>query len=186
MKITKNKLRLQVPDNMYVPSIQNEIRDNLVRMGVSGLSIDIRYDVRTNIAMVRFTFNNQNYEMKVSSQKDVRSNLFAINKRIEYKARLHLLDIEPFDISVSPYLQIENQSGNTQPNFQQPKVSAHNYVVLGIPEYTNTKDLEKRYKDLVRTFHPDMALSSEAKMEFEKKMAEINQAWTEIKKERGI
>ena len=60
------------------------------------------------------------------------------------------------------------------------------YTQLGIAEYSNNEDIEKHYKKLVKAFHPDMALSEEAKKEFEKRMTEINEAYTEIKKERGL
>ena len=110
MKITKSKLKLNVPENKYLPSIQDEIRENLNRMGVDGLSVDIRYDAGSNIALIRFSFKGKNYEMKVSNQKDVRANMWAIAKRVEYKARMHLLGIEPFEISVSHYLQLEDKS----------------------------------------------------------------------------
>ncbi len=98
MKITKSKLRL-TPPTKYLPGIMDEIRENLQRMGVDGLSIDVRYDVRNNIALVRFRFKTKNYEMKVSNQKDIRQNMHAISKRIEYKVRMHLLEIESFEIS---------------------------------------------------------------------------------------
>jgi DnaJ-domain-containing protein 1 len=185
MKIRKDKLTLKVPYNKYLPSIQDEIRQNLSRMGVDGLSIDIRYDIRTNVAFVRFMFKGKHYEMKVNNQMDIRSNMWALNKRIEYKARMHLLEIESFDVSVSPYLQLDNLSGvNT--NFEMPKATAKSYAILGIPEYTSNADIDKKYKQLAKTFHPDMALSEDAKKEFEKRFAEINQAYDEIKKERCI
>lgn len=185
MQITKSKLKLKVPEGVYLPTIQNQIRENLMRMGVSGLCIDIRYDVRQNVCMVKFIFNNKSYEMMVRNQPDVKANMWAINKRIEYKARLHLLDIEPFEVSVSPYLQLENQSGIYE-NPELPKAQVRCYIILGLPEYASNNQIEKRYRELVKSFHPDMALSEEAKNEFGKKMAEINFAYTEIKKERGI
>lgn len=185
MKITKSKLRLEVPSGKKITEIQTEIRDNLARMGVNGISIDIRYDVRTNIAMLRFDFNKKLYEMIVNNQSDVRANLYAIARRVEYKARLHLLAIEPFDISVSPYLAIENKTGIRPDAFELPKAPPHAYAVLGVPEYVSLLEIEKRYKELVKTFHPDNALSTGAKLEFEKRMAEINQAIEEIRKERG-
>ena len=184
MKITKNKLKLNVPENKYLPSIQDEIRENLSRLGVSGLSVDVRYDVRLNVAMVRFNFKGKNYEIKISNQKDVRANMWAVSKRIEYKARLHLLDIEPFDISVSPYLMIE---GNIDADYKEPaKANSKNYVILGIAEYASNDEIEKKYKHLCKTFHPDMMLSDEAKKEAEKRISEINTAYSEIKKERGM
>ena len=77
MKITKSKLELKIPEGKSPLSIQHEIKENLERMGVNGITIDIRYDVRGNIALVRFYFNGRNYEKKISNQKDVRANLYA-------------------------------------------------------------------------------------------------------------
>lgn len=185
MKITKNKLTLKIPSGRSMPSIQNEIRENLSRMGVDGLSIDIRYDVRSNVSLIRFTFKGKSYEMRITNQKDVRLAMWAINKRVEYKARMHLLGIEPFDISVSPYLMLEDKDHLSE-NFNPVHASPKNYAILGIPEYSSNEDIEKTYKKLVKAFHPDMALSSEAKVEFEKRLAEINSAYDEIKKERGM
>lgn len=187
MKITKQKLKLDAPSAKHLPVIINEIRENLTRMGVDGLSIDIRYDVRTNIALLRFNFNNKPYEMRVSNQKDIRTNLYALSRRIEYKARMHLLDIEPFDISISPYIAIEDKSGSSGSanQFEFPKASGKAYAVLGVPEYSSNDEIEKRYRHLVKSYHPDLALSDEAKSEFSKKLVEINVAYTEIKRERG-
>lgn len=186
MKISKKILKLKVPSNKYLPSIEEEIKENLKRMGVSGLSIDLRFDARQNVALLRFSFNGKNYEVRINNQQDVRANMYAIARRVEYKARMHLLDIEPFDISMSPYLQLENKSNYQSQEFEMPKASIKSYVVLGIPEYSSNDEIGKRYKILVKSFHPDMVSNSEAKIEFEKKMSEINQAYNEIKKERGI
>ena len=111
--------------------------------------------------------------------------MWAIAKRVEYKARMHLLGIEPFEISVSPYLQLENKS-EFQSEGTIAKASIHSYAVLGIPEYSSNEQIKLRYKELVKSFHPDMALSEEAKKEFEKRMMEITNAFGEIKKERGL
>lgn len=186
MKITNEKLKLDVPRGKYLPAIQEEIRQNLTRMGVNGLTIDIRYDVASNVALIRFTFKGKNYEMKLSNQKDIRANMYGLNKRIEYKVRLHLLDIESFDVSVSPYLMIENGSGVTSNNFERPKASGKSYATLGVAEYASNDDIKKKYNELVRSYHPDNALSQLSKQEFGKRMAEINEAYTEIKNERGL
>jgi hypothetical protein len=186
MKITKNKLMLKVPAKKYLPSITNEIRENLERMGVNGLTIDVRYDVNSNVAMARFVYDGKNYEMRVSNQKDVRGNLYAISRRIEYKVRMHLLGIEDFDISVSPYLSLEDKSGFQNANVPTPKASIKYYATLGVQDYSSMEEIEKKYRTLVKSWHPDMAGSDEAKAVFEKKMAEINEAYTEIKKERRV
>ena len=122
--------------------------------------------------------------MKVDNQKDVRTNLYAIARRIEYKARMHLLDIEPFDISVSPYLMLEGKVENDTTQYQ--KASGKSYAVLGVPEYASNDEIAKKYKHLMKSYHPDMALSDEAKKEFQNKSAEINIAYAEVRKERGL
>ena len=170
-----------------MPSIQNEIRENLERMGVNGLSVDIRYDAKSNTAIVRFCFKGKNYEMKINNQRDVRCSMYAISRRIEYKARMHLLEIEPFELSVSPYLQLENQSGIRENTYTEPtKASAAAYALFGVQEYSSNDEITKAYKKLARAYHPDNCLNEESKAEFERKMAEINQAYGEIKKERGL
>lgn len=185
MKITKKELILKVPSGARLPSVQDEIRENLLRIGVNGLSIDMRYDPRANVALVRFSFEGKAYQIKVDNQKDVISNMYAISKRVEYKARMHLLGIEPFAISAHHYIMLENQSSYQEP-MDMPTASAKAYATLGIPQYSSNSEIEKTYKHLCKTFHPDMALNNEAKQEFERRMAEINGAMTEIKKERGI
>ena len=187
MRITDRKLKLKVPSNRYMPSIIDEIRNNLTRMGVNGLTVDCRYDVKSNVGICRFNFNGKNYEMSVSNQRDVRANMWAISKRIEYKARMHLLGIESFDLSMRVYLALENKSGvNEYTSENISHASAKSYAILGLPEYASTPDIIHKYKELMRSFHPDMALSEEAKKEFEKKTVEINEAYANIKKERGI
>lgn len=186
MRITNQELKLKVPSNKYMPSIIEDIRSNLTRMEVNGLSIDIRFDVASNVAMIKFSFKGKLYEMIVRNQRDVRSNMFAISKRVEYKARLHLLDIEPFDISVSPYLALENKSEFQSPAEKMVKASNKAYAVLGISEIAGNDEIKKKYKSLCKSFHPDMALSDEAKKEFSVRFNEISQAYEEICKERGI
>src|SRR5574342_710314 len=160
MKITNQKLKLIVPFNKYMPAIIEEIRSNLSRMEVDGLSIDIRHDVRTNVALVNFTFKGKRYEMVVRNQKDVRSNMWAIAKRVEYKARMHLLGIESFDISVSPYLALENHS-DFKGTTMQTTASSRAYAVLGVSEIAGNEEIKKKYHSLCKSFHPDMALSDE-------------------------
>ena len=140
VKITKNKLELKTSKNFN--QITDESRQNLERMGVSGLTIDIRWDTRSNISMVRFNYKGKNYEMRENKQRNVMMNMYALSRRIEWKARMHLLGIEDFDISVSPYLMIEGRVDNEyQP---APKASTKAFAVLGIPEYLSNDEIEKK------------------------------------------
>lgn len=180
-KITDKKLELKTNRNFN--QLTGEIRQNLERMGVGGLTIDIRWDTKANISIVRFNYKGKNYEMRANNQKNVLFNTYALCRRIEWKARMHLLGIEDFDISVSPYLMIEGYTTDIQ---EPEKASAKAYAILGLSEISSNDEIEKQYKKLAKSFHPDMALSAEAKVEFQRRFSEINSAYTEIKKERGI
>jgi len=69
---------------------------------------------------------------------------------------------------------------------QPPQAISDPYNVLGIKRSSSNEEIKARYKTLIKSFHPDMAVSKEAKMVFEEKMKEINAAYAEIKREKGI
>lgn len=159
-----------------------EIKDWLSKINVNGLDIDLRYDAKTNIALLRFKYKDKAYEFRSTKQKNCRLNMFGIARVMEFKVRAHLMGIEGFGSSMKAYEQLE---GRTEPKSQAP-INELSYVKLGISPLASNAEIEKRYKQLMKTFHPDMALSIEAKREFERRASEINQAYTEVKKERGI
>jgi len=83
------------------------IREYLERMdGLNPLTIDTRYSARDNVALLRFSYNNKQYEYTMKSQANCRLNLWAIALAIESKVRNHLRGFEPFETSISPYLRL--------------------------------------------------------------------------------
>lgn len=166
-----------------IETARKEIIRWLGMVSVSGLDIDIRYDAATNVALLRFKYKNKDYEFCSTKQDNCRLNMWGIARVIEYKVRSQIMGIEDFADSMYRYqLQIEGK-------VEVPKmknVNELNYVVLGISPLASNDELQKKYKELMKAFHPDMTLSILAKAEFEKRAAEINKAWAEIKKERGI
>ena len=65
-------------------------------------------------------------------------------------------------------------------------MSSDPYVVLGLKKSATIREIKERYLYMVRAYHPDMALSKEAKLVFEQKMKEINDAYARIKKDKGM
>lgn len=166
------------------------IREWLERIGVNGFDLDTKWDARSNVALVRFRYGTQWYEFKSTKQNNCRLNMHGIARVIEYKVRAHLMRIEEFGNSMKAYLALENQS-NYQPNTNQSQFSSSptdekSYAVLGLSSLASNQELEQAHKKMAKTWHPDNALSQEAKKEFEKRMSEINSVWEQIKKERGI
>lgn len=163
-----------------------EIKEWLTRLGVNGLGIDLRYDASSNVALLRFKFKEKTYEFRSSKQKNCRLNMFGIARVMEFKVRAHLMGIEDFGTSMQAYLSLEDKTGTTPIGANPPEKNEINYIKLGVSPLASNDEIKKKYLELMKTFHPDMALSEGAKTEFTKRVSEVNEAWAEIKKERGI
>lgn len=162
-----------------------EIRHWLSMIGVDGLSIDTRYDPAKNVALVRFRHEGKSYEFRSTKQNNSRLQMWAIARVMENKVRAQLMGIEDFQKAMQAYLLIE---GSTDQGYapQERHVTETAYAVLGISPTASNDEIEKRYKTLIKGFHPDLALSNEAKEEFGKRAADINAAYSTIKTERGF
>ena len=64
------------------------------------------------------------------------------------------------------------------------------YEVLGLPKETSGEDLHTAWKQLMRENHPDSLAARGVPKEFiaraSDKVARINAAWDQIKRERGL
>lgn len=160
-----------------------EITEWLSKINVSGLDIDLRYDAKANVAMLRFKFKGKDYEFISKKQSNCRLNMWGIARVMEAKVRAQLMGIEDFGSSMMAYARLE---GKAEPQARNIPVNELNYVKLGISPLASNPEIQERHKTLMKTYHPDMMNSKEAKAEAEKRAAEINQAYNEIKKERGI
>lgn len=168
-----------------IESAIKEIKKWLSLIKVDALSVD--YDARSNIAALTFIYNSKDYEFRSTNQKNCRLNMWGIARVMEFKVRAHLMRIEDFGASMEHYKLLEGSTENSTENRSQSNsVNEINYIRLGISPLASNEEIRKKYRQLMKSFHPDMALSEEAKKEFEKRAAEINQAYAEIKKERGM
>lgn len=164
---------------------QNEIKIWLDRIGIPSLAVQCSYDNQGNVAIVNFKYKNQSYEFRSTKQDNARLNMHGIARVMEYKVRSHIMDIEDFQKSMKSYLQIENKSSFTS---SRPIYQAEDkyYQILGVNRNMSNEEIKKIYNFRMKSWHPDMANSEEAKKEFEKRASTINEAYTEIKKERGL
>lgn len=161
-----------------------EIKVWLDKVGVSGLDLIIQYDARLNVAVIKFKKKGKSYEFRSTKQKNCRLNMHAISKVMEFKVRADIMKIEDFDTSMQAYLAIEDKTGSSLNQPVQANESA--YVVLGLSPLCSNEEFLKKHRELMKSYHPDMALSVEAKKVFEKRSAEINEAVSSIKLERGL
>lgn len=172
----------QLTTEKSIDSAVKEIKEWLSMLDVNGLDIDIRYDAKTNVAMLRFKYGGREYEFVSRKQKNCRLNMWGIARVMEFKVRAQLMGIENLADSMYRY-RIE---GKVDEGMKPAEVNEMNYVRLGISPLASNDEIQKKYTVLMKSFHPDMALSIEAKKEFENRASEINQAYSEIKKERCI
>ncbi|NLY03438.1 MAG: DnaJ domain-containing protein [Campylobacter sp.] len=79
-------------------------------------------------------------------------------------------------------------STNKQHSSSKPKLDP--YKILGLDRSASFDDIKKQYRGLVRKYHPDILIGRGVDEEIveagTKKLQEINEAYEEIKKERGM
>ncbi len=160
-----------------------EIKEWLSMIQVNGLDVDIRYDAKTNVAMLRFKYGGREYEFVSRKQKNCRLNMWGIARVMEFKVRAQVMGIEDFGRSMKAYEMLE---GQVEPPGKDTPVNELNYVKLGISPLVSNQELQEKYRVLMKSLHPDMVTSEESKKILTKKAQEINEAWAEICKERGI
>jgi DnaJ-domain-containing protein 1 len=176
----------QLKTSESIEKAMRVIREWLNRLGISSLSIVLNYDARLNIALCKFKYKNKDYEFRSTQQNNCRLNMWGIAKVMEYKVRSSLMGIENFEKSMQSYMQLEDKSGIHNEYTQGMHTHDKNYIILGISPTASNEEIKKRWIELQKTYHPDMALSEEAKLMMSSKITEINVAYAEIKKERGL
>jgi hypothetical protein len=174
------QLRIDQP----IEKAMREIRDWLSKLNINGLSINTNYDARMNIAVLKFKYQEKDYEFRSTKQANCRLNMWGIARVMEYKVRASIMGIEDFEKAMQSYLALEDKSGSS--NFTQQTANEKSYIVMGLTPLASNEEIKQRHKDLMKTWHPDFAGSEGAKKEFEKRCQEINEAYAEIKKERSF
>ena len=172
----------QLTTEKPIEKAMKEIKEWLSKLNVSGLDIDLRYDAKSNVAVLRFKFKSKDYEFISRKQSNCRLNMWGIARVMEFKVRAQLMGIEDFSESMFRY----KLEGKVEPPADATPANEMNYVKLGISPLASNEEIQKRYKILAKMYHPDMSLSKEGKEEFTKKFQEINDAYFEICKERGL
>ena len=125
-----------------------------------------------------------------------------IRVNMDYSSRLQLLQLL-FSISIvdgsvnkaeldvisaiSGYLNITSQDYNSIKNMFVPETDS-SYKILGIDHSASDDDVKKAYRRMAMKYHPDKVshLGDDYKKIAEEKFKKVNEAYTKIKKERGL
>lgn len=88
----------------------------------------------------------------------------------------------------SIFQQSENDNSNEQKDFDNIKDINHYYSILGLSNDASIDEIKKAYKTLISKYHPDRFanLSVEFQEIAERKSKEINEAYSQLKKERNF
>ncbi|MDD3813307.1 MAG: J domain-containing protein [Desulfocapsaceae bacterium] len=155
----------QLSTEKSIETAMKEIREWLSKININGLNVDLRHDANINVAILRFKYQNKDYEFISRKHNNCRLNMWGIARVIEWRIELE---------------------GHADPQVKETPINELNYAKLGLSMLASTREVQDKYRSLIKTYHPDMVNSQEAKLEFEKRAKEINQAYSEIMKERGI
>ncbi len=147
----------------------------------------------TYIAMLREILNQDFNLYDVSRQ---------IGQYMDYSNKLQLLHylfgIAQADGIVSPEElnvigSISSYMGISDSDFQSIKAmfvrdTNNSYKILGIDENATDDEVKKAYREMAKKNHPDLVnnLGEEVRRDAEKKFQDINAAYEEIKKQRGM
>ena len=152
---------------------------------IGATSVTMPLDYATGAAVVGFTLSNVPYSFRY---KDI--NASAAMSKLAFSLRMLLIAHErgilTLDKTAKEYIAIEAPQGS---DFSVPPEYANQgkfLHILGLPETASNQEIELAFKRAARTYHPDRAMTDEDKSFYNGKMADINNAYTELKKIRRI
>lgn len=147
-----------------------------------GQVISSSVDYVSGTAIVVLTKDGKTYEFRHSS-KTGRDALSVLSWSVCRLIDCDIREILPFDKTAQAYLQLDAPTGISPT--KNMHIAIKNFTILGLTPESSNYEVMKKYKELAKQFHPDDA-PKEAEKEFTEKMAEINAAYSEIKKGRGF
>jgi len=141
--------------------IKSDIRKWLNRIGVQNPDIQIYTDRSMNVSEVDYMIDNNTYQFKSIMQKNVTSNLAAIEQFLHYRVLGIERGIETIEKAFSGYEALPDFTKATDP-----------YLVLGFTKPVSIDEARVKFKQLVKKYHPDLNKNKDTQEEFNRiKMA---------------
>lgn len=172
-----------------IESARNRVMRKLAKVGAVGSSPIV--DFGTGTAIINFIYKDVKYSFKYpneTTKKRPKNGTEALSHLSWAICRLIDCDIRgilPLSKTAKEYLALEG-SVETPTSYTSTPENIKDFVVLGLSTLASNDEITKTYKRLVGMYHPDRALNPEDKPLYEIKMRELNEAYVNIKKVRGI
>jgi len=131
--------------------------------------------------------NGKEIEIRCKSQRNPSSNLAAVLIWLKSRVINVEREIENLDNAFSGYLRL---TGASDPRYASANNTVNSFSfeekgalkAFQLSESVTAPEIDAQYKLLVKTWHPDRAMVDEDKIKMSAKVAEINAAYTLLKK----
>lgn len=174
-----------------VEASRNRLGKKLTKWGA--IILNMSMDSWSASAHVSFSYKNNTYSFRYPTNdtkhkpRNATEALSLLSWSICRLVDCDLRGILPFNKTAKEYLQLTGQTSDNNVGFEQQNTDETKHLqTLGLDATASNIEIERKYKQLMRLYHPDRIMDANDKIEYEKKAAEVNQAFTELKKIRGI
>ena len=149
-------------------TIKKDIRSWLARIGVQQGEISIRNS--NDLVEVEYVLNKKKYIFSSHMQKNIQSNLAAVEQFLHYRVLGIERGIESAEQAFAGYEALPDFTGSEDP-----------YAVLGVNTTDNLEQIRSKFKELAKKYHPDINKTPGADLQFQR----IVKAMDAIERERS-
>lgn len=156
---------------------QRTLKTKLTLWG-AGLT-QMNSDTVSGSAIVGFTHKNTPYLFRYNTPKNsATSNLNTLCFSLCALINLDIRGIFPFEKTGHEYIALPGGTAAPAPY--------SDYSLFELPSTCTDTELKTRYYVMLQTLHPDRSLSEEQRKYMEAKTSELNVAYANLKKQRGM
>lgn len=143
--------------------LRRDVRKWLARLGVQNSDIQIRASERE--AEVQYIIGKNKYKFTSNLQKSMSSNLAAVEQFLHGRVLGIERGIETTEDAFAGYEQLPDYSNSANIN---------PYQALGFAEKVDIEEARKKFRELVKKYHPDLNKNKDTHVEFQRIKTAMN------------
>lgn len=169
-EIITNEVKFKKMESLKpADTIKKDIRTWLARIGVQQTEISIR--TSNDMVEIEYMLNRKRYVFSSHLQKNIQSNLAAVEQFLHYRVLGIERGIETAEQAFAGYEALPDHTGGT---------SEDPYMILDVQRTDDIDEIRRKFKNLAKRYHPDINKSQGADLQFHR----LKRAMDEIEKER--